>query len=209
MDASIDLLDSGSRATGRPRSQDCRKKTLRAAETLLLRDGFARMSVEAIAQLAGVSKATIYRWWPNKASVVMEALLQSTEAELFVPASPFPEEELITRIRRTVSLFRSPKGRIIASLIAEAQSDPEIGQAYRTLLLEPRRLALSAAIQRGIAAGIFSRGIDMTLAIDILYGPLYQRLLLGHAPLDAAFERDYPPIAVAALRGCAPAAERR
>jgi AcrR family transcriptional regulator len=185
---------------GRPRSEGCRQKVLAAADEVFAREGLAGMTVDAVAQSAGVGKATIYRWWPNKAAIVMEALLASTEAEVFVPMSPFPEEDLIAKIRRTVALFRGPKGRVVASLLGLAQSDPEIAEAYRQHLLGPRRAAMRAAIQRGIDAGLYREDIDVNLAIDILYGPLYQRLLLGHAPLDAAFERDYPPIAVAALR---------
>jgi AcrR family transcriptional regulator len=185
---------------GRPRSEGCRQKVLAAADTIFARDGLARMSVDAIALSAGVSKATIYRWWPNKAAIVMEALLASTEADVHVPVSPFPEDDLIAKIRRTVALFRGPRGRVIASLIGQAQSDPEIAEAYRQQLLGPRRIAMRAAIDRAVEAGLYRADIDFDLAIDILYGPLYQRLLLRHAPLDEAFERDYPPIAVAALR---------
>jgi AcrR family transcriptional regulator len=184
---------------GRPRSEGCRQKVLAAADTLFMRDGLTRMSVDAVAQLAGVSKATIYRWWPNKSAIVMEALLASSEAEVYVPVSPYPEEDLIARIRRTIALFRGPRRRVLSSLVGQAQSDPEIAEAYRQHLLAPRRIAMRAAIQRAIDAGIYRQDIDFDLAIDIVYGPLYQRLLLGHAPMDDAFERDYPPIAVAAL----------
>jgi AcrR family transcriptional regulator len=191
------------KSAGRPRSEGCRQKVLAAADTLFTRDGLARMSVDAVAQQAGVSKATIYRWWPNKAAIVMEALLTSSEAEVYVPTSPYPEEDLIARVRRTVALFRGPRGRVIASLIGQAQSDPEIAEAYRQHLLGPRRIAMRAAIQRAVDAGIYRPDIDFDLATDVLYGPLYQRLLLRHAPFDEAFERDYPPAAVAALRGYA------
>jgi AcrR family transcriptional regulator len=188
---------------GRPRSEGCRQKVLAAAETLLAREGLARMSVDAIAQGAGVSKATIYRWWPNKSAIVMEALLTSTEADVYVPVSPFPEEDLIARIRLTVALFRGPRGQVISSLIGQAQFDPEIAQAYKEQLLGPRRTTMRAAIERAVQAGIYRDDIDYELAIDILYGPLFQRLLLRHAPMDEAFERDYPPAAVTALRGYA------
>jgi AcrR family transcriptional regulator len=191
------------KSVGRPRSEGCRQKVLAAADTLFTRDGLTRMSVDAVAQQAGVSKATIYRWWPNKAAIVMEALLNSSEAEVYVPTSPYPEEDLIARVRRTVALFRGPRGRVIASLIGQAQSDPEIAEAYRQHLLGPRRVAMRAAIQRAVDAGIYRPDIDFDLATDVLYGPLYQRLLLRHAPFDEAFERDYPPAAVAALRGYA------
>ena len=188
---------------GRPRSEGCRQKVLAAADTLFTRDGLARMSVDGVAQLAGVSKATIYRWWPNKSAIVMEALLASSESEVYVPASPYPEEDLIARVRRTIALFRGPRGRVIASLIGQAQSDPEIAEAYRMHLLGPRRAAMREAVQRAVDAGIYRPDIDFDLAMDILLGPLYERLLLRHAPLNEAFERDCPPAAVAALRGYA------
>ena len=195
-----DPVESSAARAGRPRSEDCRQKVLAAANELFEREGLARMSVDAVAQSAGCSKATIYRWWPNKSAIVMEALLASSEAEVYVPTSPYPEEDLIARVRRTVALFRGPRGKIIASLIGQAQSDPEIAEAYRQQLLGPRRDAMRAAIGRAVEAGLYRPDIDYDMAIDLLYGPLYQRLLLRHAPLDEAFERDYPPVAVAALR---------
>jgi len=193
-------VESPARPSGRPRSEDCRQKILNAADELLARDGFSRMSIEAIARLAGTSKATIYRWWPSKAAIVMEALLAATEADVFVKPSSSAEEDLLEKVRRAIALFRGPKGRVIASLIGQAQSDREIGEAYRTQILVPRRADLRQAIERAIRAGTFSPDIDIDLAIDLLFGPLYQRLLLRHAPMDDAFERDYPPVAIAALR---------
>src|SRR5258705_7953580 len=193
---------------GRPRSEICRRRILAAADSLLTRDGFAGTSVDDIAAAAGVSKATIYRWWPNKAAVVMEALLEAIEADFKAAADGDAEEDLIARIRRTIALFRSPKGRMLASLIGEAQFDPELAEAYRQRLLGPRRAGLRAALERAVAAGALRPG-DLELAIDIVYGPLYARLLLGHAPLDDGFERDFPAIALAALRGCAGGASER
>jgi len=192
-----------SNRAGRPRSEGCRQKVLAAADTLFTRDGLVRMSVDGVAQMAGVSKATIYRWWPNKAAIVMEALLASSEAEVYVPVSPFPEEDLIAKVRRTIALFRGPRGKVIASLVGQAQYDPEIAEAYRQHLLGPRRAATREAIERAVDAGIYRADIDYDMAMDIIFGPLYERLMLGHAPLDEAFERDYPPAAVAALRGYA------
>ena len=161
--------------------------------------------MDAIAQRAGASKATVYRWWPNKAAIVVEALLASIEPEVAVPDSGSPERDLETLMRRTIRLFGSDKGRMIATLVGRAQSDPEIAEAYRTRLLEPRRAAVRPVIERGRAAGFFRDDIDTELAIDIVYGPLYERLLLKHAPLDEAFERDYPRVAVAAIRSLEPA----
>ena len=193
-------ISSASARAGRPRSERCRRKILAAADELLAEQGFADTSVDAIAQAAGVSKATIYRWWPNKAAVVMEALHGAIEADFPASAGAGAQEDLIVRIRRTIALFRGPKGRILASLIGEAQFDPDLAEAYCQRLLGPRRAGLRVALERAVAAGAIRPG-DLELAIDIVYGPLYARLLLGHAPLDDDFERDYPAIALAALRG--------
>ncbi len=197
---SIVVLEPATRSAGRPRSENCRLKILTAASRLLARDGFSRMSIDAIAQVAGVSKTTIYRWWPNKAAIIMEAFLASTEADLYVAPTDCPEIDLAARIRRVISLFRGPNGRVIASVIAEAQSDPEVGAAYRQHLLGPRRATIREPIERMIAMRGVTNDVDIDLAIDLIYGPLYERLLLGHAPLDDAFERDYPRLAVALLR---------
>jgi AcrR family transcriptional regulator len=86
---------------GRPRSEGCRQKVLAAADTLFMRDGLTRMSVDAVAQLAGVSKATIYRWWPNKSAIVMEALLNSSEAEVYVPISPHGYRQIRAEVPHT------------------------------------------------------------------------------------------------------------
>jgi AcrR family transcriptional regulator len=186
---------------GRPRSEGCRQKILAAADALLARDGFARMSMEAIAHEAGSSKATIYRWWPNKAAVVMDAVLESTAAEIFVPAGPDPQADLQEKLVRTIALFRGPKGRVFASLIAESQFDPELAEAYRVNLLIPRRVALRGVLERMIEAGQLNRGTHLVVAMDMLLSPIYARLLLGHAALDDEFARDYPRLALAALRG--------
>src|SRR4051794_16521298 len=157
---------------GRPRSEGCRRRILAAADSLLTRDGFAGTSVDDIAATAGVSKATIYRWWPNKAAVVMEALLDAIEADFKGAADGDAEKDLIARIRRTIALFRSPKGRMLASLIGEAQFDPELAEAYRQRLLRPRRAGLQAALLRAVAAGTLRPDVDLELATDIVYGPL-------------------------------------
>jgi hypothetical protein len=103
-------------------------------------------------------------------------------------------------MRRMIALFRGDRARVLASLIGEAQFNPEVAEAYRQHLLGPRRAALRVDLERAVAAGVFSPDMDMDIAIDLMYGPLYERLLLGHAPMDDKFEREYPALAVAALR---------
>ena len=172
---------------GRPRSEAARRAILRAAGDLLARDGFADVSVEAIAVEAGVSKATIYRWWPGKAAVVMDAFLAAAG-----PCAPFPdtgclEEDLRGQMRALARAFSGRMGTVLRGVLAEAQSDPEAAEAFRTRYLAPRRAETRRVLERARARGQLCPHADLETAADALYGPLYYRLTAGHAPLDAAF----------------------
>ena len=172
---------------GRPRSEPARQAVLRAAGDLLARDGFAAVTVEAIAAEAGVGKATIYRWWPGKAAVVMDAFLAATG-----PCAPFPdtgclEEDLRGQMRALAQAFSGRAGVVMRGVLAEAQSDPEAAHAFRTRYLAPRRAETRRILERARERGQLCPHADLETAADALYGPLYYRLTAGHAPLDAAF----------------------
>ncbi len=172
---------------GRPRSEAARRAILRAAGDLLARDGFADVTVEAIAAEAGVGKATIYRWWPGKAAVVLDAFLAAAG-----PCAPFPdtgclEEDLRGQMRALAQALGGRAGTVLRGVLAEAQSDPEAAEAFRTRYLAPRRTETRRVLDRAQARGQLCPHADLETAADALYGPLYFRLTAGHAPLDAAF----------------------
>ena len=172
---------------GRPRSETARQAILRAADDLLARDGFAAVTVEAIAAQAGVGKATIYRWWPGKAAVVMDAFLLATG-----PCSPFPdtgclEEDLRGQMHLFARTLGGPAGLVMRGVLAEAQSDPEAAEAFRTHYLAPRRAETRRVLERARMRGQVCSNADLETVADALYGPLLYRLMAGHAPLDAAF----------------------
>jgi hypothetical protein len=99
-----------------------------------------------------------------------------------------------------------PYGRLIAALVTQAQTDPEIGRQYRAQFVEPRREEAGAVLRRGIERGELPPGTRTEVALDLLYGPLYHRLLHGHAQLDDAFVTDVVDITLAGLSGgCGPA----
>ncbi len=172
---------------GRPRSEAARQAILRAAGDLLARDGFQAVTMEAIAAEAGVSKATLYRWWPCKAAVLMDAFLAATG-----PCAPFPDtgclrEDLRRQMGGLAKALGGPFGTVLAGILAEAQADPDAAAAFRARYLAPRRLEAKQALARGQARGEIRADADLDTATDALYGPLLFRLLAGHAPLDAAF----------------------
>ena len=180
-------IDSTSRLPGRPRSKAAHQAILQAANELLGCNGFASLTMESIAAKAGVSKATIYRWWPTKAAVVMDGFLAAT-----VPTIPFPNtgsvrEDFRRQMHSVVDIFTSKTGHTIAALIAEGQADPELAQAFRSRYLAARRKEAKHILERGIARQELRCDLDLDVVLDALYGPLYYRLLVGHAPLNADF----------------------
>ncbi len=175
------------RAPGRPRCAITHQAILDCANDLLEEIGFANMSIEGIAARAGVGKATIYRRWPNKASVVMDAFLAATAKEIAFPDTGSAREDIRRQMRAVVRVLNGSRGRTIATLIGVVQSDSELAEAFRTRFVAVRRGEGKAVLQRGIANGEFKPDMDLESVLDCLYGPLYFRLLIGHEKPSAKY----------------------
>jgi AcrR family transcriptional regulator len=177
---------------GRPRSERARKAILEAASELLLARGLSAVSMDAVAERAGVSKATIYRWWPTKETLALDALYTEWAA-----ARPQPRDtgslrgDLLSLLRPWARLAGSrPYGRVVAALLTEAQTDPVFAAEYRERFVEPRRQQARDIFRRAIERGEIPADTKVEVALDLLYGPLYHRLLHGHAPLNDRFVRE-------------------
>lgn len=174
------------RAKGRPRSTEARDKILRAARELMAEGGPGAVTMEAVAARAGVGKPTIYRSWPDRHAVLMAALMagdEGAEARTSRSAIRGLQQQLTSIVER----FSSPTGRHIATMIAAADPETELAKAFRNHFVLARRSEGRALLQRAIEDGELRAGIDLDVALDLLYGPLFFRLLMGHAPLDTAF----------------------
>jgi AcrR family transcriptional regulator len=185
---------------GRPRSEESKAAILNATWELLKTTSLRDLSIEAIARGSGVGKTTIYRWWPSKVAVVMDAFV-----EHLLPEIPFPEglsatDAITQQIASLVQAFSGEYGRIVAQIIAEGQACPEALASYRDRFLYPRRAAAKTIIQQGIENGEFDPNLDPELAIDVLYGAIYFRLLVGHLPLDPQFAKELPRWALKVLQ---------
>lgn len=186
---------------GRPRSDRAHRAILQAAMDEMARVGFRSLTIDSIATRAGVAKTTIYRRWPHKAAVVMDAFLT-----LVGPGTEFPQApRAILRIQRQMRLqvkfFQSPHGTMIRELLAEAQHDSELAEAFRERWIEPRRRMTKEVLEETIAQGELPAGIDFELAVDLLYAPIYYRFQIGTGPLDTAFTDALLVSVLAALRG--------
>jgi len=187
---------------GRPRSEKARGAILQAAAELLLDQGLAAVSMDAVAARAGVSKATIYRWWPTKETLALDALYHEWAAVPAARDTGSLRGDLLSLLRPWARLAsRRPYGRVIAALVTEAQTDPVFARQYRTRFVEPRRDQARIIFRRAIERGEIPANTKIEVALDLLYGPVYHRLLHGHAPLNDQFVRD---VVDAALDGIAP-----
>jgi AcrR family transcriptional regulator len=170
------------------RSDVAHAAILRAARELLYRQGFRRLTIEGIAERAGVGKATIYRWWPSKAAVVMDAVLEAANPRIPFPDTGSAREDVRRQLVSVIEFYTHTKaGRGIQALIAESQHDALLAESLRERFIASRRAEATTVFQRGIERGELRRDVDIGVAIDALYGAVYYRLLVSHAELDSAY----------------------
>lgn len=192
-----------SRPRGRPRGAGIDDAVLDAAWELLEHAHVRDLTIEAVAQRAGVSKPTIYRRWPNKTALAVDAVLREVRDDVRYTGYGPTAEVLTSQIARVISFMRRRPGRVMAELLAEAQSDPDTLAAISERYLGPRRAEARALVERGKERGEIAADVDPDLAIDLIYGPLYYRLVTRHLPLTKALAGQ---LVQQALRGLAPAA---
>jgi AcrR family transcriptional regulator len=189
---------------GRPRSEKAHNAILEAAAELLLEKGLAAVSMDAVAARAGVSKATIYRWWPTKETLALDSLYHEWAGIAPPRDTGTLHGDLLSLLRPWARLAsRRPYGRVIAALLTEAQTDPAFARQYRTRFVQPRRDQARAIFRHAIERGEIPADTKTEVALDLLYGAVYHRLLHGHAPLNDRFVRD---VIDTALNGIAPPA---
>ena len=169
---------------GRPRSERARLAVLEAAGDLLVEGGLAAATIEAIAARAGVSKVTIYKWWPSRGSVAIDAYFHRYRATSDFDDSGDLAADLTGQIRLMIDAFRGRAGAVMAELIGQAQSDPALADTLRSQWLEPRRNATAAVLRRAVDRGDLRPDIDIPVVMDALYAPIYYRLMFHHEPLD-------------------------
>ena len=175
------------RPPGRPRSEQARVAILRTALKLLGEHGFSNLTIEDVAARARVGKATVYRWWPNKAALITDAFAGSATRKLHFPDTGSVHTDMRQQMRQVIKVFRSRRGRILAAILAAGQSDSGLIAAFRERFMKPRRQEAYATLRRGILRGELSKNLDMDLLLDSLYGPIYMRFLIRHQKLTPAF----------------------
>ena len=169
------------------RSDRAHQAILQASLELLMQDGYRALTIEGIAARAGVGKQTIYRWWPSKGAVILEAY--ATFADILVPHidTGSLRTDLLAHLELAFESLEGKGGEILRGLMAEAQLDEAFGKEFQRVFLWARRDSLVALLQHGIERGELPSDADPGLLADIIYGAKWYRLMSQHAPLDKAF----------------------
>jgi len=195
---------------GRPRSSHTQKSILKAAAEIVVASGLAELTIEGVAERAGVGKASIYRRWPSKGALAFDAVLDGILATQPTPDTGSFEGDLAYVAENWVRLASSRRGgRTVAHFIAEVQSDPDLAVAWRERFVNRIRNERRPIIERAIARGEIPAGSDPELIMDLLFGPLYHRYLNMHLPLDESFARGVARMVAAAATDGAAASEPR
>jgi AcrR family transcriptional regulator len=143
---------------------------------------FAQVTAEAIAERAGTSKATVYRWWPNKAAVVIEAFREAIAPELPLRNTGSLRDDLTAQARNFSRVLSGRGGRMLRSFVVAALSDPDVAAAFRSIWSAPRRAEAKQMLRQKQASGQLREDADLDLVLDLLYGPLYYRFLVKNEP---------------------------
>jgi AcrR family transcriptional regulator len=175
---------------GRPKSQtaDSHGAIMDAVHALLRETSVRDLTMEAVAKRAGVGKPTLYKWWPSKAALVFAMFHERlADDDLGPPQAETAEGVLRAKVRRLIGELGGQFGKVMAELIAEGQSDPDVLRELYEQHIGVRRAAAIADVERGKASGELRADVDSELLIEEIIAPLFFRMLLRHAPLSEAY----------------------
>lgn len=192
-DSYRNLERMSTRAPGRPRSEHARQAVLDAAATLVGRQGYAATTMEGIAKQAGVSKQTVYRWWPSPAAILLEVLNGGAAAIAPLEESGDFERDLRVFVHRSVLGARGKVGRLLTALMAQAQHDPVFAEPFRAEFLAARRAVLHTLLDHARSRGDLKPGTtdhDLGFVAELFFGTLWYRLLAASGPVNTRFADD-------------------
>lgn len=192
--------DTESKKRGRPPSATARKRVLEAAHDILMAEGFGRLTIEAVAARSGVGKPTIYRTWANAQELAMAALLVNPLPRTEVEGAT-AQAALSAQMRGLVTTFASTRGRQITMALAAADPESEFTKAFRNQVILSSRNAGRIILDQALARGEIVSPLDLEALLDMIYGPVFFRLLVGHRPVSPEFG---DAIVETALRAVAP-----
>jgi AcrR family transcriptional regulator len=165
-----------------------RSDVLGVVGDILLREGIAELTFERVARLSGVSKTTIYKWWPTPGVLALDGYAHAVEVTLNFPDTGDVRSDLFTQMSAFAHVMtETPGGRILTQLVGQAQTDAELSTAYRALYSAERRRLAVERMQLAQQAGQIREDVDLETVVDQLWGAVYHRLLIPDQPVTGSF----------------------
>lgn len=174
------------RKPGRPPSETARQSVLETAYRIVMNEGLGRLTIERVAAESGVSKPTIYRTWTNAQELAMAAFMATPPTDAPVSRANTAKAVLRAHLRGVITAFATQRGRQITLTMASADPDSELAKAFRNQVILKSRETGRQLVERAVASAELRSDIDIEAVLDMLYGPLFFRLLVGHQALSPA-----------------------
>ena len=172
---------------GRPPNLAARQAILDTAYRIVMDEGLGRLTVERVALEAGVGKPTIYRSWTNAQELAMAAFMSRPTRDSAQPRAASAREAIKVHLAGVIRTFASNRGRQITLTMASADPDSELAKAFRNQIILKSRESGRLLIEAAIKAGEIRLQTHIETVLDMVYGPVFYRLLAGHQKLTAEF----------------------
>jgi len=185
---------------GRPRSEKSQEAILNATHELLNENGGPGLTIEAIAKRAQVGKPTIYRWWPTLADIVLETVLRQANIAIIVPPFESLEKTLGQFMKQSMKTIIDGSGVHLRFLMAHAQQHEEFRARFRDNFVAKRREVLRSLFIHAVKHQQISAEYHLELLIDVVFGSMWYRLLVGHASMDEAFAEELTDLVIRLVR---------
>jgi AcrR family transcriptional regulator len=178
------------RGPGRPRSQASYNAILDATMEILIETGYRALTLQKIADRAGVGRQTLYRWWGSKADIVLEAFSRRTAQEIPPPDTGRAGSDLVQLMEESGEVLNNASGPIVLGLLAEAALNEQFAEKFWKLFQLRRRAVLKNILARGIERGELPSDLDLEFWADLFFGGLLYRLVGRWAPIDQSFGKN-------------------
>ncbi len=176
---------------GRPRSEKSRRSILKATISLMESMGYEKLSIVDIARKAGVGKQTIYRWWRSKAELVIESVLEEIQEHVGVPDTGSIDGDLRGLLHSSFHRLRhTSSGKMLTGVLIAGRKNESTLALFRERFIESRRNVIRGLFYRHRDNGTLKTDMNIELILDLIFGAMWYRLLMEHAPLDDNFADD-------------------
>lgn len=168
---------SGTTVSGRPSNTQAAPALMKAALELVAEHGYERVTMQMIAERAGVGRQTAYRRWPTKADLVLDALMDT--ADVLSVVRDGPVVQMLERFLQQIFAGLERDGPALSSLIASAQTDSHFRASFYSRFVSPRDEVIAQIVKRGIERGELPPATHVGLIVEMIHGSFWYRLLLG------------------------------